>query len=169
MEEFDKFRKTLDDMIRNEEEKARQRNARLEASEEKLEKLLLEFDSHADRLQDEVIRPRVEYLSSLFEHAREPEVEEGVEYRHRIRVHFGHTKEFPCTADVTFIITHAEKPGYYDVKFDYIILPTYMTEHYKANENVRIKYGDESHPEVVAFVESSIETFIQAYFGARRT
>jgi len=168
MAELQRFEEMITGLVKKADELAKKREAQREKMEEAFHEMLVEFDKHADRLQEEVIAPRIAYLGGMFKNAVKPEIEEDSEYRHRIHLHFAHTEEFPCIADVTFVIVHDAEPGFYNVKFEYIILPAYVTDKYKASELRRVAMGDDSHPELVSFVESRIAEFLEHYLKARK-
>jgi hypothetical protein len=68
---------------------------------------------------------------------------------------------------VTFLIVHDEDPGSFSVRFEYLILPAYVTDRFKGSESLRAPLDGASDGEVKAFVESGIKSFLLAYLKAR--
>ena len=165
---MDDFKKQIQAMLRKSSEEAERQAALRSEGAAKFQARLLDFDRHADLAQEKVIAPRVTYLASLFPQASKLEMKEEDDYRHRINLHFGHTDEFPCTADVTFLIVHDEEPTHCNVKFEYLILPAYVSEKYRGSDSLRIKTGPDSLAKVAEFVEKSIQSFLEGYLMARR-
>jgi len=165
---MDEFRAEIDEIMRRAEEDRQQQLDVLEAKQQKFHNMLQLFDRHADAIQDQIIAPRVRYLASLFEHSGKPVMEEEEEYRHRIRLRFFHTEEFPCTSDITILIMHCDFADFFKVKFEYIILPIYVTDQYKFEDEIQVAMDEKSYPAVGTFLQNCIETFLMHYLKARK-
>lgn len=164
---MDDFRKQLEAMLRRSEEENRRRETLRAEEESRYEQMLLDFDAYADRLQEDVVAPRIRHLASLFPHAVEPRMVEEEDYRHRIHLHFAHTAEFPCTADVTVLIAHGKVAGEARLKFEFLILPAYVTERFKGSEEATIPMDDGGRETTAAFVEGNVAAFLEQYLKAR--
>jgi len=168
MKDMDDFRHQLEGLVRQAEDEARTRKARQEFAQRLHEDSLLHFDQHADSIQLNIVAPRMRYVASLFDHAHGLEMAEGHEYRHRIHLHFGHTAKYPCTADLTFLLLHGATKGFLEVRFEFLILPAYVTDRYKISDSIPVPTDESGYPAVARFVETRIETFLASYLKARR-
>ncbi|MHC4779541.1 MAG: hypothetical protein ACYTFG_13290, partial [Planctomycetota bacterium] len=91
MKDLGEFKNSIESIIDQARKKVEREKTLLARLAREREKDLLAFDSIADRLQAEIISPRVKHLASLFDNAFEPQFKEEVDYRHRSHLHFGHT------------------------------------------------------------------------------
>ncbi len=164
---IDDFKAGIEDMIRRSDEEASHRKALHEEKAGKRNEMLLHFDRYADEIQEQVIAPRVTYLASKFSNSMKPLMREEFEYRHRIQLHFAHTEEFPCIADITFLIVHCDVREFLSVKFEHVILPAYVTPNYKFSDSIQVKMDSSSYPAVAQFAESCIETFLSGYLRTK--
>jgi hypothetical protein len=168
MSGIEDFKKDINDIINKAEKEIEAKKASVKEEQKQMEEMLQQFDHHADILQQDVILPRVSYFISFFDNAKQPVVREEDEYRHKIFVRFTHAQEIPCMADITILIVHCEDFDFLEVKFEYLILPTYVTDKYKFSDSIKVKIGTESHPDVGDFIQSSLEVFVKSYLKAKK-
>jgi len=169
MAAFDEFRTRLDSLVYEAEQEAVEASRERQRRAEAFRLLLADFDREADRLQADVIAPRVEYLAALFPNAVEPEYSEEENYRHRIHLRLGHCAEFPCTADITILIVHDADPGHGTVSFDYVILPAYVTEKYRESASRRVAFGASADADVASLLDTAFADFVGHYLTTRST
>ncbi len=167
MSDLDSFRESVGRLLKRAEDEAAGRRALSQRNEGRRNEMLLRFDRYADEIQDSAIAPRLSFLASQFRNSQKPVMREEFEYRHRIELHFTHTDEFPCIADLTFLIVHCEVQEFLSVKFEYVILPAYVTDNFKFTDSIQVRMDEASYPAVERFVESCLETFLAGYLKAR--
>ena len=167
MADLNQYRTSIDEIVKRAAEEQQKEKARQEERAKKFEDMLLEFDRHADALQDEVIAPRIKYLASLFPHAQPPVMREEKEYRHRIVLRFKHVPEYPCTVDIVILIVHCNAVEFLKVKFEYTILPAYVTDRYKYTDEIQVAMDKNSYSSVGDFIQTCIETFLTGYLKIR--
>ena len=160
---LDDFKDNVGHLIDLARQKVDREKLSLARMKEERERKLLVFDENADRIQSEIIDPRIKHLASLFDNAFKPKITEEVDYRHRTHLHFGHTDRFPCTADLTILIVHSKDPEYLKMKFEYTILPAYVTENFKFEKELRVKMDEENDAQIISLLESGIEEFLRNY------
>lgn len=166
------FQSRFDSIMHRAEEELQREKERLEKKQKEFNKILLEFDHHADLIAEQIALPRLEYLASLFENASPPLAKEEDNYRHRIVLRFLHSDHYPCLADITLLMVHGETPGFLKVKFDYIILPAYLVKRYKFGEELQVPLvappSAEGYSMVGEFIQTCLENFLEEYLKVRQ-
>ncbi len=112
----------------------------------------------ADRLMDEVIRPRLEKLAGCFENARVPEGQGG---RHNCVYRFERTPRFPATAALEFGVTQSGQIRTLEVYHDVHIVPAYGATPWPDRLSLPLDEVDEGR--VAAWVEEKVLAFLDAY------
>lgn len=165
MTSFERFRSRLDDLVYEAEQGAVANAAARRRRIEEFRDLADAFEREAERLEGELIAPRIEYMEALFPHAVRP-ADQGGE-RHRLRLSFGATEEFPCTAEVFIHLAHDPDPGHCTVSFDSIILPAPLTERYRQSGVRQVTLGDADVVDVAALLDDSLAEFVRHYMQTR--
>ena len=165
MTSFERFRSRLDDLVYEAEQGAFANAAARRPRIEEFRYFADAFEREAERLEGEVIAPRIEYVEALFPHAVRP-ADQGGE-RHRLRLSFGVTEEFPCTAEVSVHLAHDPDPASCTVSVDSIILPAPLTERYRQSGARQVTLGDADVAEVATLLDDSLAEFVRHYMQTR--
>lgn len=112
----------------------------------------------ADRLMDEVIRPRMEKLAGCFGNARVPEGQGG---RHYCAYRFERTPRFPATAALEFGVAQGGQVRTLEVYHDVHIVPAYGAMPRPDRLSLPLDEVDEGR--VTAWVEEKVLAFLDAY------
>ena len=167
MEPTKDFRSLIDGLIAKSEAAAAIAEREEQRRAEAFHAQLVTFDKEADRVQAEFFKPRIDYLAAQFPNTITPEYAEGENYRHRIHLLFTHSNEFPCTGDVKVVIMHDPEPGHFSVSFDYVILPTYVTDHYRDSRTEQFPMDGSADAALCRFIDDAIANFLTHYLKAR--
>jgi YHS domain-containing protein len=122
-----------------------------------MEARLALYTTVADRLIQEVIRPRVERLAGCFDNAHLPE-EEG---RHSVVCRFERTARFPATATLELGVTRDGQANNVEVRYSLTILPAFFPYDQHAHLVQPLDVLDEAR--VAAWVEAKILGFVDVY------
>jgi YHS domain-containing protein len=129
----------------------RQRMAEAEARHER-------FSTVADRLMQEVIRPRIEKLKALFENARMPEARKT---RHNSCLQFEHTMRFPATAKLEMGVTRDGEIKTVVLQYQLEILPVFFPVEGRDEMTMPLDEVDEA--KAAAWVEAKLVQFVDTY------
>jgi YHS domain-containing protein len=128
-----------------------QRMAEAEARHER-------YTNLADRLIQEVIRPRMEKLKILFDNARMPEPRNS---RHSCCCQFEHTTRFPATANLQLGMTRDGEIKTLVIQYELEILPTFFTFEGRDQLTMPLEQVDEA--KAAAWVEAKLLHFVDTY------
>lgn len=165
MTSFEQFRSRLDDLVYEVEQEAGDTTAERRRRAETFRDHADAFEREAEWLEAEVIAPRIEYVEALFPHAVRPG-DQGAE-RHRLRLRFSPTEEFPCTAEIAIHLAHTPDPAHCTVSFDSLILPAHLTERHRHSGVRQVTLGDADVVEVAALLDDSLADFVRHYMQTR--
>ena len=129
----------------------RQRMAEAEARHER-------YTALADRLMQDVIRPRMEKLKAIFENARMPEARNS---RHTCCCLFEHTNRFPATANLEIGMTRDGEIKTIILQYHLEILPAFFPVEGQDQLTMPLDQVDEN--KVAAWVEAKILHFVDTY------
>jgi YHS domain-containing protein len=116
------------------------------------------YTALADRLMQEVIRPRVEKLRSLFDNARLPEARNS---RHSCCCQFEHTPRFPATATLELGVTRDGEINTVVLQYQLEILPVFFPVEGRDELTMPLEAVDEQ--KAAAWVEAKIVQFVDSY------
>jgi YHS domain-containing protein len=112
----------------------------------------------ADRLMNEVIRPRVGKLKELFDNARMPEARNS---RHTCVCQFEHTSRFPATASLELAVTRDGEIKTIMLQYRAEILPAFSPIEGQDELTMPLEQVDEE--KAVAWVEAKLLQFVDTY------
>jgi YHS domain-containing protein len=116
------------------------------------------YTALADRLTQEVIRPRIEKLQSLFDNARIPEARNT---RHTCCCQFEHTIRFPATARLEMGVTRDGEIKTVTLQYEVEILPVFFPVEGRDELAMLLEEVDEA--KAAAWVEAKIVQFVDSY------
>jgi YHS domain-containing protein len=129
----------------------RQRMAEAEARHER-------YTALADRLMREVIRPRMEKLTTVFDNARMPETRNT---RHTCCCRFEHTTRFPATANLEIGATRDGEIKTVMIQYQLEILPVFLPV--EGRDQLTMPLDDVDALKAAAWVEAKILQFVDTY------
>jgi YHS domain-containing protein len=150
-------RKIKEKLSLNEEREALQRN-HLQQQMAEAEARHQRYTGLADRLMQEVIRPRMEKLQTLFENARMSEARCS---RHNCCCQFEHTARFPATAFLEIGLTRDGEIKAVILQSHLEILPTFFPV--QGNDELSMPLDEVDENKAAAWVESKILDFVDTY------
>ncbi len=133
------------------EDHFRQRMAEAEARHQR-------FTAIADRLMQEVIRPRMEKVRSLFDNARMPEAQNS---RHACRCRFEHTDRFPATATLELAVTRDGEIKTVRLQYEVEILPVFFP--FDARDELTMPLDGVDEGKAAAWVDARLVQFVDTY------
>jgi len=116
------------------------------------------YTAFADRLMEEVIRPRMQQLAGCFPEAEGPE---ELQSRHGSVYRFPHTARFPATATLELGVTRDGDARTVRVLYDLQILPIFFPIH--GHDRLDVPLGEIDQRRVAQWVEAQIITFVDLY------
>ena len=116
------------------------------------------YTALADRLTQEVIRPRVEKLQSLFDNARMPEARNS---RHTCCCQFEHTTRFPATAYLEIGVTRDGEIKTVILHSRLEILPVFFPV--EGSDELTMPLDGVDENKVADWVEAKILQFVDTY------
>ena len=116
------------------------------------------YTALADRLMQEVIRPRMEKLKSFFDNARMPEARNS---RHNCCCQFEHTPRFPATAGLEIGVTRDGEVRTLVLQYELDILPVFFPVEGRDHLTMLLDQVDEG--KATAWVEGKILSFADTY------
>jgi YHS domain-containing protein len=112
----------------------------------------------ADRLLQEVIRPRMEKLKTLFDNARLPEARNS---RHTCCCQFEHTPRFPATARLELGVTRDGEIKTVTLQYAAEILPVFFPV--EGRDELTMPLDELDEGKAAAWVEAKIVQFVDSY------
>ncbi len=116
------------------------------------------YTALADRLTQEVIRPRVEKLQSLFDNARMPEARNS---RHTCCCQFEHTTRFPATARLELGVTRDGEIKTVVLQYQVEILPVFFPV--EGRDELTMPLDEVDEEKAAAWVEAKVVQFVDSY------
>jgi YHS domain-containing protein len=116
------------------------------------------YTALADRLMQEVIRPRMEKLKTLFDNARMSEVRCS---RHTCCLQFEHTTRFPATARVEIGVTRDGEIKRVTLQYELEILPVFFP--LEARDEMTMLLDGLDEAKATAWVEAKLVQFVDSY------
>src|SRR5262249_34453746 len=112
----------------------------------------------ADRLMQNVIRPRMERLKTLFENAR---MQEARNSRHTCCCQFEHTPRFPATATLEMGVTRDGEIKTLMLQYKLEILPVFFP--FKGQDQLTMPLDQADEDKAAAWVEAKIIHAVDTY------
>ena len=122
------------------------------------------FTALADRLMQEVIRPRMEKLKTLFDNARMSEARCS---RHTCCCQFEHTVRFPATAFLEIGVTRDGEIKALILQSQLEILPVFFPV--EGKDELTILLGEVDENKAATWVEAKILNFVDTYLRLETT
>jgi YHS domain-containing protein len=129
----------------------RHRMAEAEARQER-------YTALADRLMQDVIRPRMVKLQALFENARMPEARNS---RHTCCCQFEHTMRFPATAKLEIGVNRDGEIKTLALQYQAEILPVFFPV--EGRDEMKMLLGEVDEEKAAAWVEAKLMQFVDTY------
>jgi YHS domain-containing protein len=158
MASLEELERQIKEKLARSEEACRTQQEQLHKGMMDREARLARYTAVADRLTQEVIRPRLERLAACFDNARLPEGEGG---RHTVVCRFERTARFPATATLELGVTRDGEAYSTEVRYSLSILPVFFPFDQQGHLVQPLDVLDEG--KVVAWVEEKILGFVDAY------
>ena len=116
------------------------------------------YTALADRLMQEVVRPRMEKLVSFFDNARMPEARNS---RHNSCCQFEPTPRFPATARLEMGVTRDGEFRTLVHEYELEILPVFFAV--EGQDHLRMFLDEVDEAKATAWVEGKLLNFVDAY------
>jgi len=116
------------------------------------------YTARADRLMQEVIRPRMEKLKTLFENARMPESRNS---RHTCCCQFEHTTRFPATASLEIGVTRDGEIKTVVLQYQLDILPAFFA--FEGRDQLAMLLDQVDEEKAAAWVQAKLLQFADTY------
>ena len=116
------------------------------------------YTALADRLTQDVIRPRMEKLLALFDNARTPE---ALNSRHTVCCQFEHTDRFPATARLELGVTRDGEIKTVTLEYRLEIIPVFFPV--EGRDRLIIELDNVDEGKVAAWVEAKLVQFMDTY------
>ena len=116
------------------------------------------YTALADRLMQEVIRPRMEKLKTLFDNARMSEARSS---RHTCCCQFEHTSRFPATASLEMGVTRDGEIKTAVLQYELEVLPVFFPVEGRDQLTMPLDQADEE--KAAAWVEAKLLQFVDTY------
>jgi YHS domain-containing protein len=129
----------------------RQRMAEAEARHER-------YTAVADRLMQDVIRPRMEKLKALFDNARMPEARNS---RHSSCCQFEHTVRFPATGKLEIGVTRDGEIKTLVLQYQVEILPVFFPV--EGRDEMTMPLDEVDEDKAAGWVEAKLVEFVDTY------
>jgi YHS domain-containing protein len=116
------------------------------------------YTALADRLMQEVIRPRMERLASFFDNAKMPEARNS---RHNCCCHFEPTPRFPATASLEMGVTRDGEIRTVVLQYEVDIVPVFFA--LERQDHLRMFLDEVDEAKASAWVEGKLLSFVDTY------
>jgi YHS domain-containing protein len=116
------------------------------------------YTALADRFMQEVIRPRMEKLQTLFDNAR---ISEALSSRHTYACQFEHTTRFPATARLQVGVTRDGEIKMVTLQYQLEILPVFFP--LEGRDQLTFPLDQADLEKAAAWVEAKLLEFVDTY------
>jgi YHS domain-containing protein len=140
------------------EEARERRRDRMREVMDDTEERLRRYTEVADRLTQEVIRPRLERLAACFDNARAPEDRNS---RHTSVYEFERTLRYPATATLELAVTRDGDAAKVRIEYNLKILPVFFV--YTGEDRLVMGLDEVDMDKAAAWVEDKLLEFVDAY------
>jgi YHS domain-containing protein len=112
----------------------------------------------ADRLMEEVIRPRMERVKSYFDNATAPDDHNR---RHTCFVRFAHCPRFPATVNLELGVAGGREAAALVVEYKLEILPVFLP--FEGQDQLELPLAGVNEEQVASWVEDKLVNFVATY------
>jgi YHS domain-containing protein len=151
MTNLDDLERRIKERLAVSEERRRLEHDRVQQQMSELEARCRRYTMVADRLIQDVIRPRLDRMAQCFENASVPADRLS---RHTAVVEFAHTLRFPATANLEFGITRDFEAKTLVIEYKLQILPSYIS--FQGEDRLLVPVDGVTDEEVAAWVETKL-------------
>jgi YHS domain-containing protein len=116
------------------------------------------YTALADRLMQEVIRPRMEKLKAFFDNARMPDTRNS---RHNSCIQLEPTPRFPATAKLEVGVTRDGDFRTLVLQYELEILPVFFPV--EGRDHLRMLLDEVDETKAIAWVDAKLLSFVDAY------
>jgi YHS domain-containing protein len=116
------------------------------------------YGAIADRLMEEVIRPRMQTLRDYFGNVSVPEERNT---RHTCCYQFGHTARFPATVDLELGVTRNGEATLLGVEYKLEIRPVFIS--FEGRDQLQMALDEVNREAVASWVEDKLVGFVESY------
>jgi YHS domain-containing protein len=156
-------REILELLAASEERRFRQQEHTRQLMDE-MDERLARYNAVADRLAQDVIRPRVEALAKHFDNASAPEEFNG---GHRCVLRFERTPRFPATTSLELGVTRDGEARTVVVEYSASILPVFIT--LEGHDRLVMPLDGVDEERAAEWVERKLVGFVDAYLRLETT
>ena len=158
MADLRKLEKRIKEKLALSEERRQLRQDHLQQRMAETEARHQRYTALADRLMQEVIRPRMEKLVSFFDNARMPETRNS---RHNSCCQFEPTPRFPATARLEMGVSRDGEFRTLVLEYELEILPVFFAV--EGRDHLRMFLDEVDEAKATAWVEGKLLNFVDAY------
>jgi YHS domain-containing protein len=158
MEKLDALDRRIKERLAVSEEALQLRQNHTQRSMREWEDRCVRYTVTADRLMQQVVRPRAERLKDHFPNASQPEARNS---RHTCFLQFAHTPRFPATVGLELGVTRDGQASHLIVQYRLEILPVFFP--FEGRDEITFTLNDVDEAKVAAWVEDRILRFVDTY------
>jgi YHS domain-containing protein len=160
MNDLTRLDQQLREKITGADEQRRLHRRNAEQRMELIERRYQEFTRVADRVTQDLIRPRMELLASFFDNA-EPAAEGDRVHAHHCRYLFRHNERFPATATLDLGVCADVGVENLLVVYSLEILPMFFR--FEGRDQIEFPLDGVDEPRLITWIEKKIHDFVDTY------